>query len=69
MKALLNPKFWLILGLVFLVLAPALGHLAHAGILNWDPKDERPVRMILHGGAAFFIVIGIIILSLKKKKP
>jgi hypothetical protein len=67
MKALLNPKFWLILGLVFLLLAPALGHLAHAGIINWEPRDERPVRMVLHGGAALFIILGIILLAVKKK--
>jgi hypothetical protein len=68
MKLIRNPKFWLILGLMFLVIAPALGHLAHAGIINWDPKDERPVRMIFHGGAALFVLVGIILLSTRKKK-
>jgi hypothetical protein len=67
MKLLRNPKFWLILGLVFLIVAPVLGHLAHAGIIHWDPKDERPARMIFHGGAALFIIIGIIVLSVRKK--
>ena len=66
-QLLLNAKFWLILGLVFLVMAPALGHLAHAGILNWDPDNERPVRMIFHGGSAVFIIIGIVLLSVKKR--
>jgi len=67
-RFVLDPKFWLILGLLFLVIAPVLGHLAHAGLINWDPKDERPVRMILHGGAGLFITIGIILLYTSKSK-
>ena len=58
-------KYWCLVGTVLNLLAPALAHLNHAGVIHVE-DGHRVLPMILHGGGSLLVLVGVVILFVRK---
>ena len=54
------------MGTVLNLLAPALAHLNHAGVIHVEDGHEV-LPIILHGGGSLIVLVGVIILFVRKQ--
>ena len=59
-------KYWCLVGVVLNLLAPALAHLNHAGVIHVE-DEHRVLPIILHGGGSVIVLIGVVILFVRKQ--
>jgi hypothetical protein len=58
-------RFWLVLGIIFILLDPVLAHLCNANIISWPksldtPAITRTISQSLIGIGLLFIIIYLI---------
>jgi hypothetical protein len=68
----MNSKFWLILGIVFILLDPILAHLSNSGIIKWPSGWDTPatthiISRVLIGSGIVFLIIAYFKLRAEKK--
>lgn len=64
----LSAKFWIILGLAFILFGFVLAHLSNANLIYWSYDLENGASLVFHGGGPLFVVIGIVKFFAQKRR-
>ncbi len=63
-----SAKFWIILGIVFVLFGFVLAHLSNVypDLIHWSPEGEKAADFIFHKIGSLFILVGIVMWLVRK---
>ncbi len=66
LKLIYKAKFWIILGIVLILVGFVLAHLSNANLIHWPPDLEKPAHIFFHICGPIFLLFGIVLWLVEK---